>query len=54
MTGLVGTFQQAKRCLKNTKLMIVHQPLLRLDAVELEKEYSKWQARNDAWFAHKK
>lgn len=24
------------------------------EVLELEKEYSKWQARNDAWFAHKK
>ncbi len=23
------------------------------EVLELEKEYSKWQARNDAWFAHK-
>ena len=24
------------------------------EVLELEKEYSNWQARNDAWFAHKK
>ena len=24
------------------------------DVLEAEKEYSKWQARNDAWFAQKK
>jgi hypothetical protein len=23
------------------------------EVLELEKEYSKWQARNDAWFANK-
>ena len=23
------------------------------EVLEIEKEYSKWQARNDAWFTHK-